>query len=255
MSFEINLHSKDILILNSIKDFFGVGSVTTRVNKNLCVYRVTKLDDLVKVIIPHFTLYPLITHKYSDFVLWSKVVELMVTKQHLTDFGFKTVLSYYASINKGVTTKVLSVFPDIVGVDKVKINLPENLQPEWVSGFVAGDGGFSIGIRENTGQIYFRFHITQHSRDLLLMQIFILFFECGKVNIRSNTERCDYYVQDFPNINNKIITHFDKFPLYNVKSLDFQSFKQAAALYKEGGKNNRIAIQQIINTMNSKREF
>ena len=45
VSFEINLHSKDILILNSIKDFFGVGSVTTRVNKNLCVYRVTKLDD------------------------------------------------------------------------------------------------------------------------------------------------------------------------------------------------------------------
>lgn len=128
------------------------------------------------MIIPHFTLYPLITHKYSDFVLWSKVVELMVTKQHLTDFGFKTVLSYYASINKGVTTKVLSVFPDIVGVDKVKINLPENLQPERVSGFLAGDGGFSIGIRENTGQIYFRFHITQHSRDLLLMQIFILFF-------------------------------------------------------------------------------
>lgn len=43
-------------------------------------------------------------------------------------------------------TKVLSAFPDIVGVDKVKFNLPENLHPEWVSGFVAGDGGFSIGI-------------------------------------------------------------------------------------------------------------
>ena len=163
VSFEINLHSKDILILNSIKDFFGVGSVTTRVDKNLSVYRVTKLDDLVKVIIPHFTHYPLITHKHSDFVLWSKVVELMVTKKHLTDFGFKTVLSYYASINKGISPKVLSAFPDIVGVDKVKINLPENLHPEWVSGFVAGDGGFSIGIRKNTGQIYFRFYITQHS--------------------------------------------------------------------------------------------
>ena len=57
------------------------------------------------------------------------------------------------------------------------------------------------------------------------------------------------------NIYNKIITHFDKFSLYNVKSLDFETFKQAAVLYKEGGKNNIKATQQIINTMNSKREF
>ena len=51
----------------------------------------------------------------------------MVTKQHLTDFGFKTILSYYASINKGLSPKVSSAFPDIVGVGKVKINLPGNL--------------------------------------------------------------------------------------------------------------------------------
>ena len=31
-----------------------------------------------------------------------------------------------------------------------------------VSGFVAGDDGFSIGNRKNSGQIYFRFHIAQH---------------------------------------------------------------------------------------------
>ena len=127
MSFEINLHSKDISILYSIKDLFGVWSVTKRADNNLSVYRVTKLDDLVSVIIPHFTHYPLITHKYSDFILWSKVVELMETKQHLTDFGFKTVLNYYASINKGLSPKLSSAFPYIVGVEKVQINLPENL--------------------------------------------------------------------------------------------------------------------------------
>ena len=51
----------------------------------------------------------------------------MVTKQHLTDFGFKTVLNYYASINKGLSPKLSSAFPYIVGVEKVQINLPENL--------------------------------------------------------------------------------------------------------------------------------
>ena len=151
--------------------------------------------------------------------------------------------------------KVLSAFPNVVGVDRVKVNLPERLAPDWVSGFVAGDGGFSIGIRKNTGQIYFRFHITQHSRDQLLMQMFVLFFKCGKLNIRTNTDRCDYYVQDFEKICNHIIPHFDQFPLCNVKTLDFESFKQAVVLYKEGGKNNTKDIEEIINSMNSNREF
>ena len=33
VSFEINLHSKDISVLYKIKDFFGVGSINSRNNK------------------------------------------------------------------------------------------------------------------------------------------------------------------------------------------------------------------------------
>lgn len=148
----------------------------------------------------------------------------MATKQHLTPIGFSTILSYYASINRGLSPKVLLAFPNTVGVDKVKVNLPTKLHPEWVSGFVAGDGGFSVGIRKITRQIYFRFHIAQHSaqaRDQLLLQMFISFFECGKLSIRTSIKRCDYYVQDFQEIFNKIILHFDQYPLCNVKTLDF----------------------------------
>ena len=79
------------------------------------------------MIIPHFQNYPLITTKYSDFVLWCKVVELMVSKQHQTDFGFKTVLSYYASINK--LLKYLKLFPILSVLIR---NFPENLHPERV---------------------------------------------------------------------------------------------------------------------------
>ena len=61
------------------------------------------------------------------------------------------------------------------------------------------------------------------------MELFIKFFGFGKVNVRSNLSRCDYYVQDFSNIYNSIIPHFDNYPLYNSKDLDF---KKAANLYK-----------------------
>ena len=100
VSFEINLHIKDIAILYKIKEFFGVGSITIRPEKFICVYRVTKIEDLLNIIIPHFLLYPLNTQKYSDYLLWSEVVKLMKSKQHLTPSGFELILSFYKSINR-----------------------------------------------------------------------------------------------------------------------------------------------------------
>jgi hypothetical protein len=104
-----------------------------------------------------------------------------------------------------MSQQVLTAFPNIKGAVRINPILPDLLNPYWVSGFVAGDGGFSIGIRAITGQIYFRFHIAQHSRDILLMNLFINFFNCGKVHIRSNINRCDFLIQDFNNIYNIII--------------------------------------------------
>lgn len=129
MSFEINLHLKDIAILHQIKEFFGVGTVTFRADRFICVYCVTKIDELTNVIIKHFVKYPLLTLKYSDFILWSKVVKLMSTSQHLTPAGFNTILTYYASINRGISLTVSTAFPEIVGVDKLIPILPDKLNP------------------------------------------------------------------------------------------------------------------------------
>lgn len=261
VSYEINLHIKDISTLYLIRDFFGVGSVYSSPSRSTCVYRVSKVDDLINVIIPHFLNYPLLTQKYSDFVLWSKVVNIMSTKEHLSTNGFNTILTYYASINKGMSNTVLSQFPDTVGVERVENEITKSsivLNPYWVSGFTAGDGGFSIGFRPSTTSldiIYFRFHIAQHFRDTLLMNKFIQFFGCGNVNIRSKDSRCDFYVQDFSVIYDKIIPHFDSYPLHNIKHLDFADFKKAAELYKIDGRKNGEAIKTIINNMNSKRVY
>jgi len=85
------------------------------------------------------------------------------------------------------------------------------------------------------------------------MNFFVNLFGYGKVNTRSNTERCDYYVQYFLQIYENIIPHFDKYPLYNIKSLDLADFKKAVVLFKENGRNSTEDIKEIIKNMNSKR--
>lgn len=136
---------------------------------------------------------------------------MIKNKEHLTPLGFKSVLSYYSSINRGSSKTVSNYFPDILKSKRPVFNLPLVLNPSWVSGFSAGESGFSIGVRPTTGQIYFRFHIAQHSRDTELMKLFISFFKCGAVNIRGN--RCDFYVQDMSKIKDFIIPHFKNYPL------------------------------------------
>jgi hypothetical protein len=66
-SFELGLHSKDISILQELKIYFGVGIINTRIGKNVTSFTVTKISDLVNVIIPHFSNFPLQTQKRVDF--------------------------------------------------------------------------------------------------------------------------------------------------------------------------------------------
>lgn len=230
-SFEINLHIKDVDILHKIKDFFGVGAISLRQNKNIAVYRVSKLESLIDIIIPHFKVYSLITQKSIDFYFWCKVIDIISKKEHLSQSGFLTILTYYASINRGISNKVLMHYPHIKPVIRHKVNLPLNLNPHWVSGFVSGDGGFSIIIRPSISyilkqQVSCRFHIAQHIRDIELMNLFSKFFNCGTVYLRK-TKTCDFVVQDINLLISKIIPHFDIYPILNLKYKDFICFKKA----------------------------
>ncbi|KAF8805812.1 homing endonuclease, partial [Phlegmacium glaucopus] len=134
-SFEIYLHIKDVDILYKIQSFFGVGNVYLRAYKNIAVYRVSNIEYLRDIIIPHFNNYPLITQKSIDFNLWCKVIQIILNKEHLNNKGFLTILTYYASINRGISKKVLKYYPNIKPVSRSSINLPNNLNPFWVSGF------------------------------------------------------------------------------------------------------------------------
>lgn len=240
ISFEINLHEKDTEILYKIKSFFGVGAVYHRRDKKTSLYRVSNVNYIKDVIIPHFTHYPLMSKKAGDFLLWSKVIQLILSKHHLTREGFLNILSYYASINRGISNKVLQYYPNLKPADIPVIKLPNNLNPEWVSGFVAGDGGFSIYVRPAKDyawleKVYCRFHIAQHIKDKKLLKLFIKFFDCGVVAVRSNlsTPRCDFIIQNTSSILHKVLPHFDTYPVLNLKQEDYICFKQCMTIIKD----------------------
>jgi len=94
---------KIISILQKLQSFFGVGLINTRINKNVTSFTVTKISDLVNIIIPHFSNFPLQTQKRVDFELGAKIVESKQNREHLTHEGLLKILSLKSALNRGLS--------------------------------------------------------------------------------------------------------------------------------------------------------
>lgn len=88
--FEIYLHIEDLALLKKIRAFFGVGSILISKNsRKVAGYRVSKLNDIINVIIPHYINFPLQSAKLIDFNLWKACAILVKNKEHLTEEGLQ----------------------------------------------------------------------------------------------------------------------------------------------------------------------
>jgi hypothetical protein len=83
--FIITLNIRDLELLNAIKKFFSVGSVSV-VGKD-ARFRVRSRSEL-SVIIAHFNRYPLQSTKAINFRYFCEILKLINYKAHITIEGF-----------------------------------------------------------------------------------------------------------------------------------------------------------------------
>ena len=172
-SFQINIHKKDLALLESLKLFWGVGKIY--IQKESCSYFVNSIEELL-VIIKHFDNYPLVTKKNIDFKLFKRVIYIIYSKKHLIISGLEEIVAIKTSMNWGISEELKTALPNIIAVDRPvstgDVIIPD---PHWLVGFTEGEGCFSIIINESstikTGfQIQLRFKLTQHIKDEKLMK-------------------------------------------------------------------------------------
>jgi len=109
-----------------IRSFFDEeGTIVINNNYNFVVYKVSNLNGIVKVIIPHFEKFPFISQKQSDFLLFKDIVESLNKGDHLNKEGLNKIISLKASLNKGLSYNIY--FSDIIKAEKPKVNLPLNV--------------------------------------------------------------------------------------------------------------------------------
>lgn len=162
----------------------------------------------------------------------------MIAKLHLTNDGFKEILSIRASMNLGLTDKLALAFPNIIPIKKPIIEDLNVQDPNWISGFTSGDGCFHVTLAKSpftkTGyRVALKFQLAQHNRDIKLMKSLITYLGCGIVEENFNFSMSYFVINKFSDIIDIVIPFFDKYPIHGVKSLDYISFKQIAILMKE----------------------
>ena len=206
--FKITL--KDKALLENIKIYFGVGTITVR-SDGYIQYWVGSIKDL-EIIVNHFDNKPLITQKWSDYQLFKQAFLLIKSKHHLTEQGLNKIVAIKAQLNKGLSNELKSAFPNSVPVLRPVLN-HQIINPYWVVGFVDGEGCFFVNLKNSKKsklgvEVWLLFSVTQHLRDSLLLKKLVI--KCGQFYGRSSNEilRGDYVVFNFQDIISKIIPFF-----------------------------------------------
>ncbi len=132
-----------------------------------------------------------------------------------------------------------------------------NLQAEWITGFVDGEGCFHVGINtheEMTAgyQVLPEFTVVQHERDVQILYALKDYFECGVVRV-NHGDRMAYRVRKFKNLRDNIVPFFMKHPLKTKKNVDFRKFRSVLLKMEKGihlTSEGVEEIRQIANQMN-----
>ena len=145
-------------------------------------------------------------------------------------------------------------------------NQQERLNPYWLVGFTDGEGCFSISIFRNKTlrsgfQIFPEFVLTQGARGLDALEKVQKFFGCGKIyeNKRYDNHRESLYRYCVRNKNDLITIicpFFNKYQLLTAKKNDFELFKKALEIIKDGNhltESGFDEIQKIASKMNRRK--
>lgn len=248
--FEIGLNQKDSLLLYQLQEFFGgIGSIRLDKKSNALKYSVGDIKDLKNIIIPHFKKYPLLTQKAADFILFVQIIELMSKGAHLTINGIQQIVNIKANMNLGISDLIKSEFSAINPVERPIINSTTIFDPQWISGFVSGDGNFDAGVRESKNKVgftvYLRFRISQHAKDTKLLELIINYLGAGRLEKDNKDSVVNLVIGNFSELNQIIIPFFNKYPVYGIKHLDYLDWCKIANLINLGSHLTIEGIEEI----------
>ena len=121
----------------------------------------------------------------------------------------------------------------------------------YISGFVDGEGSFSISFNRRAKlktniEVKPSFSISQHKRNLNILKQIRDFFGVGGIRFSKRDQCYKYEVRSIKDLIGIIIPHFQKYPLHTSKKQDFEIFTDICEKINKGLHLNDIYLREII---------
>ena len=78
----------------------------------------------IEILITFFDKFSLITQKHADFLLFKEVIHLIKMKEHLTKDGLEKIVALKASMNQGLSKKLIKAFNHVNRVPRPIVKAP-----------------------------------------------------------------------------------------------------------------------------------
>ena len=134
----------------------------------------------------------------------------------------------------------------------------ERLDPNWIVGFVDGEGCFYVGINQHNRtlkwQLLPEFRIVQHQRDEQVLHRIKNYFGFGSVAV-NHGDRKEFRVRGLENLN-KIVEFFNKYKFQTQsKQKSFEIFSEIIGIINDGGhlsESGKKRIAVLVSQANKK---
>lgn len=140
------------------------------------------------------------------------------------------------------------------------------VNPWLVTGFTDGEGCFSLYVRadkqkrKKTIATYYRWQVdfafTLRGDDINMLEQLKEFFGCGMVSLSKKTKssgkhdygQCGYHIIVPKDIVEKVIPHFENYPLQSKKQNDFMVWKEAVVTIKNAKDRKKSLFDRVVYT-------
>ena len=127
----------------------------------------------------------------------------------------------------------------------------KSINPEYLSGFVDGEGSFVVSIfprkRCPSGlEVLPSFSVSQSEKRSRILFLIKRYFNCG--TIRSGGDgTLKYETRSVKDLLGKVIPHFKRYPLISGKRRDFEIFEQICQMIDKRLHRSKNGLKGIIN--------
>ena len=130
--------------------------------------------------------------------------------------------------------------------------------PEYITGYVDGEGCFTVTFNMKAKallgwELRPSFSVSQNEDRRQVLDIIQEYFGCGYVRRDYADKTVKFEIRDHSQLKQKVIPHFEKFPLLSRKQNDFELFRTICTIIDSGEHLSKEGFVKIVNlayTMN-----